>query len=150
MFKPFSWLLIGCLGASVAACGRPSARAAHDEAPAASDATSPAMATPPPRVRLTIELIAAEAQGAEPRNDPANAPSAQPAPAGDADQPGFRLTVPICRRAERMNDPLARTAECAQMLQAARDQAEACRKAFENGDDKSALSPACRQAAGFR
>lgn len=93
---------------------------------------------------------AASAQGVGSRD--AGAPGAQSPPAGEApaEPPGFRLTVPICRNAERMNDPLAKTAECAQMLRAARDQAEACRKAFENGDDKAALSPACRQAAGFR
>ena len=66
------------------------------------------------------------------------------------DPAGFRLTVPVCQRAERQNDPLAKTPECVQLLQAARDQAEACRQAFENGDDKVALSPACRQAASFR
>jgi hypothetical protein len=149
MQKPFSWLLIIGLAAAAAGCGKSETRAAPVAAP---DASPQALAVPQPRVRLAIQLIATEAPAAEPRNDPA--PSAQPAPApsGDpaADPPGFRLTVPVCQRAERMSDPLAKTPECAQLLQAARDQAEACRRAFEAGDDKAALSPACRQAAGFR
>jgi hypothetical protein len=149
MRKPLSWLLIVGFAAAAAGCGKSAARAAPI---GGSDAQSPVLADPQPRERLAIQLIAAQALAAPPRNDPA--PSAQPAPppTGDpaADPPGFRLTVPLCRRAERLDDPLAKTPECAQLLQAARDQAEACRKAFETGDDKAALSPACRQAAGFR
>jgi hypothetical protein len=94
-------------------------------------------------------------QGREPGSAPydpfaqrkAAPPSA--APAGSAAS-GFRITVPLCRRAERTGDPLAKTAECAALLKAAEDQAKACRQAFEGGDDKAAMSPACRQAAGFR
>lgn len=144
MRKLLSWLLIAGLGSVGTACGKSETRAAH----VGSDA--PALAVPQPRERLAIQLIAAQALAAPPRID--SAPSAQPAPSGDpaADPPGFRLTVPVCRRAERLDDPLAKTPECVQLLQAARDQAEACKKAFEIGDDKAALSPACRQAAGFR
>ncbi len=56
----------------------------------------------------------------------------------------------MCRQAEKAGDPLAKTAECTALLEAAKDQAKACKQAFEAGDDKSAMSPACRQAAGFR
>lgn len=72
-----------------------------------------------------------------------------PAPAEPAAS-GFRITVPMCRKAEQANDPLARTTECAALLKAADDQAKACKQAFEDGDDKAALSEGCRQAAGFR
>ena len=71
-------------------------------------------------------------------------PPAEPAP------PGFRITVPLCRKAEQAGDPLARSFECATLLKAADDQAKACRQAFEDGDDKTAMSDACRQAAEFR
>ncbi|HEY4029387.1 MAG TPA: hypothetical protein VGM25_03515 [Caulobacteraceae bacterium] len=81
---------------------------------------------------------------AQGRAAPAAAPDAEPA------TPGFRITVPMCRRAEQADDPLAWTAECATLLKAAEDQARACRQAFEKGDDKAAMSDACRQAAGFR
>lgn len=64
--------------------------------------------------------------------------------------PGFHITVPMCRRAEQANDPLAKTAECTTLLKAAEDQAKACKQAFEAGDDKAAMSEGCRQAAGFR
>ena len=73
-----------------------------------------------------------------------------PPPAATPDPPGFRITVPLCRRAEQMNDPLAKTPECAQLIDAAKSQAEACKQAFETGDDKAVLSEGCRQAAGFR
>jgi hypothetical protein len=72
------------------------------------------------------------------------------AQAAEPPAPGFRITVPMCRRAAQANDPLARTAECAALLKAAEDQAKACRRAFEAGDDKAAMSEGCRQAAGFR
>jgi hypothetical protein len=73
-------------------------------------------------------------------------------PRGDAppEPSGFRLTVPMCRRAARMGDPLADTQECQGMLQAARIQAEACARAYEVGDDQVVLSAACRQAAMAR
>ncbi len=88
---------------------------------------------------------------AAPHRDLYDAQPARPATAPTAPEPaGFRLTVPLCRRAESQNDPLAKTPECAQLIAAAKDQAEACRQAFETGDDKAALSPACRQAASFR
>jgi hypothetical protein len=64
--------------------------------------------------------------------------------------PAFRITVPLCRNAEKAHDPLAETPECAFLLKAAEDQARACKQAFEDGDDKVAMSAACRQASGFR
>jgi hypothetical protein len=141
MRRHLSWLLIVGLGAAVAACGKSETRAVPQT-----------LAVPQPRERLAIKLIADEVMAAEPSSAPT--PSAQPAPppTGDptVDPPGFRLTVPVCQRAERQDDPLAKTPECLHLLQAARDQAEACRKGFENGDDRVALSPTCRQAAGFR
>ncbi|MGZ3280532.1 MAG: hypothetical protein ACXU8V_20630 [Caulobacteraceae bacterium] len=75
---------------------------------------------------------------------------AAPAPPAEPAAPGFRITVPMCRRAEQASDPLAKTAECTALLKAADDQAKACRQAFEAGDDKAAMSDGCRQAAGFR
>ena len=73
-------------------------------------------------------------------------------PRGDAapEPAGFRLTVPVCRRAERQDDPLADTAECRNILQAARATARMCAQAYDDGDDRVALSPACRQAAMTR
>jgi len=71
-------------------------------------------------------------------------------PAAEPATPGFRITVPLCRRAQQANDPLAKTVECETLLKAADDQARACQRAFEAGDDKAAMSAACRQAAGFR
>jgi hypothetical protein len=110
-------------------------------------------------VRLAIQLVAmrtpahlapAAPKVVEPSRDLYDTPGAKPADPPSADTPGFRLTVPLCRRAERLNDPLAKTGECVELIEAAKAQAAACKQAFENGDDKSALSPACRQAAGFR
>jgi hypothetical protein len=73
-------------------------------------------------------------------------------PRGDAapEPSGFRLTVPLCRRAARQGDPLADTQECQGMLQAARVQGEACARAYAVGDDSVVLSTACRQAAMAR
>jgi hypothetical protein len=93
-------------------------------------------------------------QGREPGTAPYDPfahgrPSAS-APPAKPSAPGFHITVPMCRRAEKANDPLARTAECRALLKAAADQARACKQAFEDGDDKAAMSEACRQAAGFR
>ena len=88
--------------------------------------------------------------GAAPYDPFASSRPAQSPPAAAPAAPGFRITVPMCRQAEQANDPLAKTAECSSLLKAAEDQAKACRKAFEDGDDKSAMSDACRQAAGFR
>lgn len=94
-------------------------------------------------------------QGREAGTAPYDPFRARPAPTagGPVAEPpasGFRITVPMCRKAERANDPLAKTAECVALLKAAEDQAKACRQAFEDGDDKAAMSAACRQAAGFR
>jgi hypothetical protein len=88
----------------------------------------------------------------EPGSPPYDPFAGRVAPAEPAEpaQPGFRITVPMCRRAEQANDPLAKTSECATLLKAAEDQARACKTAFDNGDDEKVLSPACRQAAGFR
>jgi hypothetical protein len=88
--------------------------------------------------------------GAAPYDPFAQAGQGAPAPSAEPSTPGFRITVPMCRKAEQANDPLARIAECAALLKAAEDQARACRQAFEAGDDQAAMSPACRQAAGFR
>jgi hypothetical protein len=161
MPKPTSWLLAACLGAALAACHKaPDVESAAQPAPESKPAyVAAAYKEPPRRLRLAIQLIAARtpahlAPAAPPATEPshdlyegaASAP-ANPAP---ADAPGFRITVPMCQRAERQSDPLAKTTECAQLLDAAKQQADACKQAFENGDDKYALSPACRQAAGFR
>lgn len=70
--------------------------------------------------------------------------------AAEPPAPGFHITVPMCRKAAAANDPLAKTPECAALLKAADDQAKACKRAFEAGDDKAAMSEGCRQAAGFR
>jgi len=83
--------------------------------------------------------VEAPAAGAYPPGDP-RAPEA-PEPQG------FRLNAKICAAAAAQNDPLARTAECQGILQAARSQADACKRAFETGDDAAVLSAACRQAA---
>jgi hypothetical protein len=56
----------------------------------------------------------------------------------------------VCRRAAGMNDPLADTAECREILQTAKEQARLCAKAFEDGDDRIVMSAACRQAARLR
>jgi hypothetical protein len=158
MLKPASWLLAACLGVAAAGCHR--AATDQPQAVAAADTLAPPPGEAPASVRLAIQLVAMRLPASrtpsapkvvEPSHDLYDTPGAKPpAEAAPADPPGFRLTVPLCRRAERLNDPLAKTAECAQLIEAAKAQAEACRQAFEHGDDKSALSPACRQAAGFR
>jgi hypothetical protein len=88
------------------------------------------------------------------RAQPAPLYSPGPAKPVDADaadaEPGFRITLPVCRRAAGVNDPLADTGECREILRAARDQARLCAKAFEDGDDKVVMSAACRQAARLR
>jgi hypothetical protein len=73
-------------------------------------------------------------------------------PRGDAapEPSGFRITVKMCRQAVRHGDPLAETEQCQGMLQAARVQERMCARAFAEGDDQVALSPACRQAAMAR
>lgn len=166
MPKPSSWLMIAwltipCLGAAAAGCHKaPAAETAR--VAAAPEAVAEPPSDPPPAVRLAIQLVASRTpirpapsapRVVEPSHDlyddPRYAQSAPVAPA-PAEASGFRLTVPLCRRAEREGDPLAKTPECMQLIEAAKAQAKACRQAFEAGDDKAALSPACRQAAGFR
>jgi hypothetical protein len=78
---------------------------------------------------------------------PAEAEHAMPA---EPPPPKFRITVPMCRQAEKARDPLAETPECTTLLKAAEEQAKDCKKAFEDGDDAVVLSAGCRQAAGFR
>jgi hypothetical protein len=110
-------------------------------------------APPPPRPREPARVYAYAEPGSgryvEARRAGDYAPDD---PRGDAapEPSGFRLTVPMCRRAARMGDPLADTQECQGMLQAARMQAEACARAYEVGDDSVVLSAACRQAAMVR
>ena len=155
MLKPISWLLL----ASIGAAGCHQAKTEPPAVVAASDRPMLAADDAPRSVRLAIQLVAmrtpthlapAAPKVVEPSHDLYDTPGAKPAEPASADTTGFRLTVPLCRRAERLNDPLAKTAECVQLIEAAKAQAQACKQAFETGDDKSALSPACRQAAGFR
>jgi hypothetical protein len=154
MLKPLPWLMIACLG--LAGCHK----ATPDPAPGVAAAeTLPSPDSAPRSVRLAIQLVAmrtpsrlapAAPKVVEPTHDLYDTSGAKPVDAAPADPPGFKLTVPMCRRADRLGDPLAKTPECVQLIEAAKAQAEACKQAFERGDDKSALSPACRQAAGFR
>lgn len=137
-----------------------SSASAASGAPAASDA--PAAAAPPlapkPLARaaplhLKPQRVTAPAapRVTEPHFDLYDREPAPSAPAATAaDMPGFHITVPICRQAERQSDPLARTPECQALIQAADAQARACAKAFRDGDDKAAMSPGCRHAAQFR
>jgi hypothetical protein len=109
-----------------------------------------------PPLAAAVLLIQVIPQGRAPGTapyDPFAHGQAAPEAAAQAPEPlapGFRITVPMCRKAEQANDPLAKTAECTTLLKAADDQAKACRQAFEAGDDKAAMSEGCRQAAGFR
>jgi hypothetical protein len=127
-------------------------------APPASDAGSPQA---PPAVapqaqaaprRLAVQRAAtpAASPASEPRYDLYGREPVQAQPEAAAEPPGFHITVPLCRSAERQSDPLARTPECAALLKAAEQQARDCARAFEEGDDKAVLSPDCRQAASFR
>ena len=102
---------------------------------------------------LLIQLIPQGRGPGTPTYDPFNhgQPSAEASTqAPEPEVSGFRITVPMCRRAEQANDPLAKTSECQTLIKAAEDQAKACKQAFEAGDDKAAMSEGCRQAAGFR
>jgi hypothetical protein len=119
-----------------------------------------AVATADPGTPAAPRLIRVQGpvipQGREPGTAPYDpfargrtAPEAA-AQAAEPAAPGFRITVPMCRRAVEVNDPLAKTSECTALLKAAEDQAKACRQAFDAGDDKAAMSEGCRQAAGFR
>jgi hypothetical protein len=129
---------------------------AHPQLAEASLVPPPVISAPP---------AAAEPPAPEPRayaeDDPARGRYIESRQAGgydpgdpraeDAPPPaGFHLTVPICRRAESQDDPLGASAECQGMLRAARDQARLCAQAYEDGDDRVVLSPACRQAAMTR
>ena len=153
MLKTIPWLLLA--GVCLAGCHP----AAADRTLATASETLPPADSAPRSVRLAIQLVAmrtpsrlapAAPKVVERSHDLYDTPGSKPADTTPADTAGFMLTVPLCRRAERLGDPLAKTPECAQLIDAAKAQAEACRQAFANGDDKSALSPACRQAAGFR
>lgn len=161
MSKTSSWLLVAGFGAALGACQKaPQVQA--EAAPADATPSVQAAAYDPPstprRLRLAIQLIASRPARLAPAAPPATESShdlydrvpAAPATPASADPPGFRITVPMCQKAERQSDPLAQTAECVQLLQQAKAQAEACKQAFENGDDTYVLSSACRQAAGFR
>jgi hypothetical protein len=130
------------------------------QAPAPAPASSEPAAVPPQAaaepLRVTLlraarySVQADQAGGAQPAPLYSPAPT-KPVDADAADaEPGFRITLPVCRRAAGMNDPLADTTECREILRAARDQARLCAKAFENGDDKVVMSAACRQAARLR
>jgi hypothetical protein len=109
-------------------------------------------ASPPPRPHKT-PVAQASATATPGGGRYVEAPGYSPYPPGDqraeaAPEPeGFRLNAKICGRAANQSDPLAQTPECQAILQAAKAQAEACARAFEAGDDKVVLSPACRQAA---
>jgi len=122
------------------------------EPPAAAPAAQP-QADASPRQRL---WRAAALQDPQLRQnlealDPSRAPTTAADQDGDnAAQPGFHITLPICRHAVELNDPLGDTPECRQMLAIAKDQARLCAKAFEDGNDKVVLSLACRQAARAR
>jgi hypothetical protein len=121
-------------------------------------APHPEVATAPPRALPVVRVadpgpappsepafrryVPAQQAGAPAPDDPRADPGPQPL--------GFRLTVPICRRAERQGDPLADTPECQDMLQQARAITRMCARAYAEGDDAVAMSPACRQAAMTR
>lgn len=131
-------------------------------APAAPPASSEPTAVPPLAAAEPLRATLLRAARYSAQNGQDQAGEAQPAPlyrpaptraveAETADtEPGFRITLPVCRRAAGMNDPLADTAECREIVRAARDQARLCAKAFEDGDDKIVMSAACRQAARLR
>lgn len=119
--------------------------------PASSQPPAPAAADPHPAQAppLTVRAPAGkiDADGRRDLYDGAPAPAV---PAETADQPGFRVTLPVCRNAAAQGDPLAETPECREMMRVAQDQARLCAKAFQDGDDAVVLSPACRQAARAR
>jgi hypothetical protein len=139
------------------ASGGPSAAS---DAPPAVQPQAQASAPPSPQTaarRTAVQRATAPAapRVSEPRYDlydrePAKTDRARAAPEPAAEAPGFHITVPICRQAERQSDPLARTPECTALLKAAEQQARDCARAFEEGNDQAVLSPGCRQAAGFR
>lgn len=129
--------------------------------PAAALPASAAPAAVPPQaaaepLRTTLLRAARYSAQTEQPGQAQPTPLYHPAPARpvDADaadaEPGFRITLPVCQRAAGMNDPLADTGECREILRAARDQARLCAKAFQDGDDKIVMSAACRQAARLR
>lgn len=115
----------------------------------------PALLPQPPRQRPTVDLradpfgqrgdgrfIASRRAGDYDPDDPRFDRAPEPA--------GFRITVPMCRRAARLGDPLAGTDECQGMLRAARIQEQMCARAYQDEDDEVVFSPACRQAAMVR
>ena len=122
-------------------------------APASSEpaAVQPQAALEP--LRLTLLRAADRRSDQAAQAQPAPLYSAAPTRQVDAEaaaEAGFRITLPVCRRAAGMNDPLAGTAECREIMQTAKEQARLCAKAFEDGDDKIVMSGACRQAARLR
>ena len=116
----------------------------------------PQAAAEPLRTTLLRAARYSAPAGQAPSEQAQPTPLYRPAPTRPVDaeaadaEPGFRITLPVCRRAAGMNDPLADTAECREILRTARDQARLCAKAFEDGDDKIVMSAACRQAARLR
>jgi hypothetical protein len=104
-------------------------------------------------VGLALSPLSAKAQAGAPASSgdgryvEAPAAGAQLQSAAAPEPQGFRLNAKICAAAARQNDPLAQTAECRSIVQATRAQADACKRAFETGDDAAVLSVACRQAA---
>jgi hypothetical protein len=120
--------------------------------------TAPANSEPaaaPQAAAEPLRLVLMRAADRRPVQMAQGQPALNPAAArpvdADADaESGFRITLPVCRRAASMNDPLADTAECREILQTAKDQARLCAKAFEDGDDRIVMSAACRQAARAR
>lgn len=138
------------------------------------DPVHAAQTAPPPVVRSAPKpdqprvLARSQPQGGDrqPRVYRTAEPGAarEPAPAYDAsalarsrdrdaepsDAFGFRVTVPVCRRAAQQGDPLGDTPQCREMLDAAREQQRRCEQAWEEVDDRVVMSAACRQAARFR
>jgi hypothetical protein len=133
---------------------RPGAGAASSLAPAAAPpaASSEPAAAPPLAATEPLRLVLLRAADRHPAQAQPALSQAQSKPV-DAEaeaEAGFRITLPVCRRAAGMNDPLADTQECREILQTAKDQSRLCAKAFEEGDDKIVMSAACRQAARLR
>ena len=120
-------------------------------APAGSQPPAPAPADPHPAQAPPLVVRAPAGKiDADGRRDLYDGAPASAGQAPPADTPGFRVTLPVCRNAAAQGDPLAETPECREMMRVAEDQARLCAKAFQDGDDAVALSPACRQAARAR
>jgi len=133
-----------------AAVAAPASAAASDAAPPQPQPPAPQAQAAPPARRLAVQRVTAPAAPPvkEPRRDLYDPPAGAQPEAAEA--PGFHITVPLCRNAERQSDPLAQTPECQALLKAAEQQARDCARAFAEGNDKAVLSPGCRQAAQFR